>query len=81
MKTYEISNQTQVMLDKAFLMHPPSQDQSDRKEHIRARIEAITRQVAALVPDCNEQRELIRCMREAIFWGHEAIAKNEIGGR
>jgi hypothetical protein len=81
MKTHELSNQTQILIDRAFVMHPSRADQEDRVRHIHDRIESMTRQLATLMPDSTEQREMIKCLREAMFWGQEAIVKNEIGGK
>lgn len=79
MKTYPLSNQTQLVIDRAFLSHPVKQDQEDRLKHIHDRVENLARQLAGIMPDCMEQREMIRTLREAMFWGQEAIKKNELG--
>jgi hypothetical protein len=80
-KEYELSNQTTVALEKAFVQHPVKQGQEDRLKTIHDRTEGIARQFCKLTPDSMEQREMIRCMREAAFWAKEAIVKNEHGIR
>ena len=80
-KSYPLSNATTVLLERSFLQHPPKDDQVPRFAEIQRRLESLARGICTLLPDSPEQKEFIRCVREAGFWAEEAIKKNEFGGR
>jgi len=77
MKEYELSPATQKLLDKAFRSHPENQDQTMRMEAIKEKATQFVRYLMKLTPECEEQRKIVECIREAQFWAAESIKKNE----
>lgn len=77
MKTYEQNPQTQAILEKAFLAHPPVQDQILRTEAINEKLLQVGRWLCSVTPASAEQTLMIRSLQEARFWAGEAINKNE----
>ncbi len=79
MQTYAIKGATQANLDKAFLSHPLSQDQTMRLEKIHERLGQAARFLCTLTPDSPEQLRMIQCLQEAAHWARESVSKNEVG--
>lgn len=79
MKTYPLSPATQSKLEKAFLSHPPLQDQAPRFESINEKLLQTGRYLCGLTPDSEEQREMLRHLKIAQWYAEEAIRKNEMG--
>lgn len=78
MKNYEPSSKTQALIEKAFLSHPPSQDQQPRYDAINEKLLQTANFLCKMTPESAEQTLMIRALQEVHFWARESISKNEV---
>lgn len=77
MKRYDLSPAVAARVEKAFQQHPLTQDQQQRIEVIGEKLGQVTRLLATLTPECDEQVRMINSLKDAQYLATEAIRKNE----
>ena len=68
---------TQRDLDNWFTYHPPTEDQRERYELLRAKAKEFAEEVLRLTSPGPDQSAAIRKIREAVFVANAAIACDE----
>ena len=75
---YEITDEMQADFDNIFTFHPPSGDQIQRYERIRAAAKELWEEIATLTPGSAEQTLARRALESMVFWANASIARNEV---
>jgi hypothetical protein len=64
-------------IDNDFTYHPPSGDQPERYEAVRANARAFMKLLVDLCPESRELSLAKTHLEETVFWANAAIARNE----
>jgi len=64
----------QIDLDRWFKYHAPTEGQPAKYEALRAAGKRFAEQIVALAPECADQTDAIRKVREAVMAANAAIA-------
>jgi hypothetical protein len=64
----------QAELDNWFTYHPPTGDQPQKYEELRAAGKAFAETIVKLTPVSTDQTAAVRKVREAVFTANAAIA-------
>lgn len=60
-----------------FTYHPPSAEQKEKYEELRAQALYLANRINQLCPDSRELSLAITNLEQAIMWANAAIARNE----
>ncbi len=61
-----------------FTYHPPTGNQSERYEKIRAMAFAFAEELVDLTPVCREQSLALTRLEGVVMWANAAIARREV---
>ena len=61
-----------------FTYHPPSGDQPERYESLRAMAFVFAEKIVELTPQSREQSLALTSLEEAVMWANAAIARREV---
>lgn len=74
---YTISEQEQKALDKAFIYHPPKDDQPLRYQSLRADAKVLAENILSACPPSRERSLAMTKLEEVVMWANASIARNE----
>jgi len=77
MKKYDLSPALSAKVERAFQLHPLTQDQQQRIDLINSKISQCARNLMTITPESDEQSRMLNKLQEAKFLAEESIRKNE----
>lgn len=69
---------TAEQLNNRFCYHSPKSGQQERYEQVRYQVRQLALICVSITPDCEEQKDALKALDQAMFLFNAAIARNEV---